>query len=192
MTDGAACPAPGDTVAETWPAFVERFQQQTLQHTIGRVVSVLAGGVLVAAVYRLGRVRFSRAVSLLAAAMTAVDPVLVMTEHQTRPYVPVAAVMVLAAPRMLRLVERFGTRGAAAPAESGGRAVIRALLAGAAAGVAAAVLQVGALIAIAGVALLVLLVRPLRRALLLSGGVVAGTAAVTWTVDALLRATGRI
>jgi hypothetical protein len=168
-----------------WPAFVDRFQDATLQHAVGRAVSVLAGGLLVVAAYRLARVRFSRGVSLLAAAAVAVDPVLVITEHQVRPHVPMAAALVLAAPLVLRLVER-----AAAAVEPPRRLLLAAVGAGVAAGLAASMLQVGILLAAAGAALLVLLVRPLRRAVALSAALGLGSLATAGAVTALVGATG--
>ncbi|HZM00692.1 MAG TPA: hypothetical protein VFD43_10615, partial [Planctomycetota bacterium] len=51
----------------------EDFADPAVHQLAGRLVSALAGALLVPAVYRLGRVRFGRGVCLLAAAAIAVD-----------------------------------------------------------------------------------------------------------------------
>lgn len=132
--------------------FAEAFGQPLLYHAFGRAVGALCGSLLVIAVYRLARLRFDRATSLLAAAAAALAPLHVLYAHQVRPHAVAVLVLLLAARPALALTLPGATRATA-------------LAAGAAAGVAAAVFQYGfLLVATAGLQVLVL-VRPLRRAL---------------------------
>lgn len=158
-----------------WSGFVERFADPAVHQLVGRAVSVAAGALLVPAVYRLARVRFSRGVALLAAAAIALDPAQVLTAHQTRPHVPVVLLLVLAATPVLRLLvarESRGTRTALAEPASGGARLAAA--AGVALGLAASIFHLG-LVALMWAGLLVALrLRPPRRAVTALAGMLLG------------------
>jgi hypothetical protein len=85
----------------------EDFADPAVHQLAGRLVSAIAGALLVPAVYRLGRVRFGRGACLLAAAAMAVDTAAVITGRQARPHAVVITLLVAAAP------------GAASPAARG-------------------------------------------------------------------------
>jgi len=130
----------------------ERCADPAVHHVLGRALSVVAGVLLVPAVYRLARVACSRGVALLAAAAIAVDPAQILIDDQARPHAPVTLLLVLVAPAALRLVERPGP------------AARRALLAGAGLGLAAAVFHLGWIGMLWAAALCALRLRPARRA----------------------------
>jgi hypothetical protein len=134
-----------------WAGFVERFADPAVHHAVGRLVTVLAGCLIVPAVYRLARVRHARGVALLAAAALAVDPVHVLTSLQVRPHVPAMTLIVLVSPWMLRLIER---------ARAGPGLALRC---GAGLGLCAAVFQLGYIALAWALALAALRLRPLAR-----------------------------
>ena len=145
-----------------WPTYLQHLSKPEVHHAIGRGVGAICAALLAVGVYRLARVRFDRTVAVLASAVAAFSPLLTIYAHQVRPHVPVIALVVLAAPAVLRapLDPRFKT----------------GLLSGIGAGLAAATFQVGLPYAAAAFALVALLARPLRAWLRALAGVAAGIA----------------
>jgi hypothetical protein len=147
--------------ARDWPAFVEHFTHPGVHHEVLRLFTVGTGCLLVPAVYRLARTRFSRGVALLAAAAIAVDPVHLLSSMQVRPHVPAVTLIALAAVPLLRLAGRGGAGATPAqPPAAGTRPSALALRAGIGFGLASAVFQVGLLACAWAAALIALRVRP--------------------------------
>jgi len=163
-----------------WSSFVERFADPSVHHLLGRLVGVLCGAALVLATWRLARVRCSRAVSLLAAAVIAVDPVMLLTERQVRPHLPGVLLIVLAAPSILRLALRDGPAGPA-----GWRDGLRA---GLWIGVGTAVFQGAGLLVPMALLFILVGVRPLGRAAIAGATTVVASTATAWLVTLLARA----
>jgi hypothetical protein len=155
----------------TWPdfgTFADELQGRSLQHAIGRAYTAVVGSLLGIAVYLLARLRFSRGVAVLAAAMVSFGPVHVIYSHQVRPHIACVTLVAFAAIPVLRLTTAAATaRGA--------------LLAGLATGVAAAFFQLGWVLLATAAVLIACFTRPWGRALrlgllgLLGFGVGLGT-----------------
>ncbi len=160
----------GDADAASWPAWLDSLADPTRHHALGRIYGGLLGALLPLAVYLLARVTLDRRAALLAAAMVAVAPLLVLHAHQVRPHVPVTTLLVFAAVPWLQVV-----------LHDHGATPRRALLAGVGAGAVAALFQLGLLLAGAALVSMLLLVRPWRRALTL-----AAVYAVTFTATLAL------
>lgn len=116
---------------QCWTDYLLQLQTDTaLTHGIIRIYTALLGALLPIAVYRIARIRYSRKVSLLAAAIAAFCPASVLYSHQARIHVPAVTILTFLARPVLRL--------AGSPAD-----FRRVALAGAACGAAFAYIQLG-------------------------------------------------
>lgn len=178
----AGQPGPGywTELGADWPSFVERFADPSVHHVVGRVVGLLCAAALVLATWRLARVRCSRSVSLLAAAVMAVDPVMMLTARQVRPHLPGVLLIVLAAPSVLRLALRDGSSRSA-----GWRDGLRA---GTWIGVGAAVFQGAALLAPVALLFIAVRVRTLRRAAITATTMLGSMVVTAGLITVLARA----
>ncbi|MBI3820787.1 MAG: glycosyltransferase family 39 protein [Planctomycetes bacterium] len=143
--------AAGIAPGESWPVFlIQLTQDGALAHGIIRIFTALAGALLPIAVYRLARLQLSRNAALLAAAMAALAPAHVIYAHQARIHVPAITILVFLARPVLRL-------------DRGDISKFSAAVAGVACGTAIAIIQLGYLLAAAGIIILFVRARRERR-----------------------------
>jgi len=150
-----------------WNAFVRELQSEKLQHTIARAYTAGIGSLLALGVYLMARVRFPRGTALLAAAIAAVSPALVIYSHQARIHVPGITLLAFAAVPMLHLL-------LLPPAPRGAWKL--ALLTGLAIGIVASVFQLGFVLLLCCGLAMACLVRPWPRLLRDSAVILGGFA----------------
>ncbi|HKE00809.1 MAG TPA: glycosyltransferase family 39 protein [Planctomycetota bacterium] len=120
-------------IYDSWGAFTTQLEQGALQHEIARVYTALLASFIPVAVYLLAPRWFPRKVGLLAAAMVAFSPVLVIHAHQARIHGPGLLFLVLAAIPVAKIAGGELRAGSLA-------------MAGVACGVAGAIYQLGVLL----------------------------------------------
>lgn len=171
--------------AESWRSFCEELSHASLQHSVARTYTAAMGALLCVAAYRLSRVRFSRNAALLAAGCVSVCPGLVIYSHQARIHVPGITLLVFAAAPALRCIEKAHRPSAATSADA--RLALRS---GIGAGFVASIFQLGILWLVAYAGLVMVLVRPMRRAAELLGRVAVGAVGVATVVYGLAHLPG--